>query len=216
MSSPDRAIDGVAPLPRATFDEFLADDLNENDIVFVDGVGHKFLMKIPHGPHVFCNGDASKEVRLGTAELLNMVDKKRYYRQGTSSPKFERAEQHADHDRRIKVAFNAFPEAPRSKAQVKWLYVAKYQQFLTENGTYARNVDNAREIIEAVANDNDKAAPGEKMTLPRKVTEAVGAGEFDTTIARTDALLAFGLATPDIVMNDASYLNPTSVGREGR
>jgi len=170
MSSPDRKTGNAAPLPRATFDEFLADDLKENDVVFIDGVGHKFLMKIPHGPHVFWNGDESKEVRLGTAELLNMMDKKRYYRPGTSSPKFERTEHQVDHDQRIKVAFHAFPDAPRTKAQVKWLYVAKYQQLLTENGTYARNEDNAKQIIEAVANDNETAAPGDKVTLPRKVS----------------------------------------------
>lgn len=155
---------------RATLDEFMADDLNENDVVLIDGVAHKFLMKVPHGPHLFWNGDENRQVALGTGELLGMMDVKRYFRPGTSSPKFSNSEHAAEHAQRVKVAFNAFPAAPRSRASAKWLYVAKYHELLTRHGSYARNADNAKAIIEAVANDNDAAAPGERVTLPRKVS----------------------------------------------
>ncbi|MET3897166.1 putative transposase [Devosia sp. UYZn731] len=166
---------GQGPLPRAMFDDLMADDLKVDDIAFIDEVAHKFLAKIPHGPHVFWNGVENRQVQFSTTELLNLQAERLYYRPGRGAPAFANEGDADNHRGRIKVALNAFPVACRRKAKAKYRYVAKFFEKLTASGgTYARNNDNALEIIREVAADaaaiNSQASAAERIELPRNVS----------------------------------------------
>jgi transposase InsO family protein len=166
---------GDRPFPRVSFDDLMADDLKVDDIAFIDEVAHKFLAKIPHGPHVFWNGAENRQVQFTTTEILSLQAEHRYYRPGRGAPAFANGRDADDHASRIKVAFNAFPDACRRKAQAKYRYVAKFLEKLTaSDGAYARNHANALEIIREVEDDvdlfNSKAPAGERIELPRNVS----------------------------------------------
>ncbi|MBE7731671.1 DDE-type integrase/transposase/recombinase [Devosia faecipullorum] len=169
--STDRA-GGEVPVHHSTLDDLMADDLRENDIVMIDDVSHKFLLKVPHGPHVFWNGGENREERYGTVELLNLMAADRYFRPGRSGPVFRDDGAEQEHRDRIKVAFNAFPQEGRLKAKGKFLFVAKYRQLLGEKGgVFPRNEDNAAEVIKSVLTDVANGEAGtEGVILPRKVS----------------------------------------------
>ncbi|MDB5530212.1 MAG: Integrase, catalytic region [Devosia sp.] len=139
------------PLPRASLDDMMADDLKVDDIVFIDEIAHKFLAKIEHGPHVFWNGDQEKQVQFGTAELLNLQAEHRYYRPGRGAPKFAKPADADEHRSRLRVAFNAFPEASRRKAEAKYLFVTMFKTMSSKpDADIVRNEGSAKKVIEAV------------------------------------------------------------------
>ncbi len=153
-----------------TLDKFMADDLEENTIVFIDEVSHRFLAKVPDGPHLFWHGTEQRQVEYGTAELLDLIAKGRYYRPGSGSPKFDDAAKAGEHLERIRLAINAFPAKSRAKAKIRYLYVLQYLLLQANHGAFARNHENAQIVIDATTAANDKLPDGQRQLLPRNVS----------------------------------------------
>lgn len=192
--------DDTPAFPVGRLDDLMADDLNDGDIVLIDDVAHKFLVKVPHGPHVFWNGSEQKEVRLSTAEMFKLQSEKRYYRPGRDTPSFSSDLHQAAHRERLEVAFNLFRREPRRKARAKWFYVAEFMRRIRDaerdGKKYSRNVANAGAVkIRAEENielHNASCAPDEKLDIPddphpRSILRWV-AREFDLQIQEAGLL----------------------------
>lgn len=144
----------VSSDPSPSLDDMLADDLNAGDLVFIDETVLEFLTKLPRGPHVFWNSQDHKQVNYHTAELLKLIEQRRYYRAGRerfSGKPFEAPETMQDGANKV---FVTIPDGPREKAKVKWRYVAHFRQRTiaaeSEGLSFHRNVENAKIVIEEI------------------------------------------------------------------
>lgn len=161
--------------PLGKLDDLMADDLKPNDVVMIDEVAHKFLMKVPHGPHLFWNGHEEKQCSFTTTELFKLMDERRYYRPGRDAPTFKSDTHEAEHRQRLEVAYSLFRKEPKRKAEARWLFVAEFLNRIRNaeaNGEqYARNEGNARAVIEAVEAEverhNQQVSAEDKIELPR-------------------------------------------------
>jgi putative transposase len=136
-------------------DDLMADDLHPHDVVFIDDKAHEFLRKEPHGPHVFWNGVDKEEARYTTIQFLKLQAAGRYCHPQRNGPKFDDKKDGEklakEHRERLRFAFAAFAERPRSLAAAKWLYVqeflARIRNAEAEGGKYHRNHENAASVI---------------------------------------------------------------------
>lgn len=173
------AKDAIQPeepaFPKGNFDALMADDLKPNDVVMIDEVAHKFLMKVPNGPHLFWNGHEEKQTAFTTTELFRLMDERRYYRPGRDAPTFKSDLHEAEHRQRLEVAFNLFREKPKRSAAAKWIFVSEFLGRIMkaeENGEkYARSESNARDVIaaaeKAIERHNQQVPEKERLGLPR-------------------------------------------------
>src|SRR5690606_11606782 len=110
-----------AAFPMGKLDDLMADDLKPNDVVMIDEVAHKFLMKVPHGPHLFWNGHEEKQCDFTTTELFKLMDERRYYRPGRDAPTCKSDLHAEEHQQRLEVAYNLFRKKPKRLAEAKWM-----------------------------------------------------------------------------------------------
>jgi hypothetical protein len=123
-----------APVRHPCLDDLLADNLSHGDLVVINGLLHKFQHKEKGaGPHVFFDTDNQKSAYFYTAELINLMNEGSYIRPGGSKISMEEiASLDAAGKQRLRQLFQAVRAKPRAKAQIKWIYVARFLNKISE------------------------------------------------------------------------------------
>jgi transposase InsO family protein len=130
-------------------------DYEPDQIIIFDQQCHRFVAKIPGGPYVFWNGDRNKTERYGTVDILRFIAQKKYYAPGKGAAPAFRVTKSPDEELDCqRLAYLAFREKPRKRAEAKWLYVVEFLARILDRDRrglpYAQNHSNAKAVVEAV------------------------------------------------------------------
>ena len=137
--------------------DLLADNLSHGDLVVINGLLHKFQHKEKDaGPHVFLDTDNQKSAYFYTAELINLLNDGSYIRPGGSTIS---AEDIASLDeagkQRLRQLFQSVRAKPRAKAQIKWVYVARFLNKISEARAQGERFSKVIENAEIVTKEVD-------------------------------------------------------------
>jgi putative transposase len=194
-------------IDRPTFDDVVMFDLKPDEIVLIDDQCHRFIRKILRGPYIFWNGDTNAAVPYSTIDLLKFTAQGKYYHPGSSaSPSFDPGKWTEIELNKIRLAYLAFRERPRKKAEAKWAYVAEFIVRMEEHRgkglKYKQNHDNALEVVKEVDRQIDLenesiADPRQKRSKPkcRKPRTVLRWVARQLALGMNEALLLHGSAT---------------------
>lgn len=162
-----------------TLDDIMPDPLEANQKVFIDGSVVEFLYKHEHGPHEYFDARARKQFALHTAEIVQLKKEGSYIVPGGDSPSAPQVSRELeDAERRyLQMSIGSVPKRPRTRAQVRFLYVgtflSKILEAEAEGGFFAKNEDNAKivvaEVDKAIAEMNaEQSDPSEHIVIPKR------------------------------------------------
>jgi putative transposase len=133
-------------------DDLLADNLVHGDLVVINGLLHQFQYKEKDaGPHIFFDTDNQKSAPFYTAELLNLMTEGSYIRPGgskTAADDLKKLDQAGRE--RLRLLLGSVRAKPRKKAQIKWLYIARFLNKISEaqaNGEKFSKVEANAEVV---------------------------------------------------------------------
>jgi putative transposase len=137
-------------------DDLLADNLTHGDLVVINGLLHKFQHKEKDaGPHVFFDTENQKSAYFYTAELINLMNDGSYVRPGGSAISAEDISSLDEAGKqRLRQLFWSVRAKPRAKAQIKWLYVARFLNKISEaraqGDRFGKVIENAEVVTKEV------------------------------------------------------------------
>jgi putative transposase len=161
-------------------DDLLADNLVHGDLVVIDGLLHQFQYKEKDaGPHIFFDTHNQKSAPFYTAELINLMNEGSYIRPGGGKISADDLKNLDEAGReRLRLLLGSVRTKPRKKAQIRWLYVARFLNKISEaqaqGELFARVESNAiivteevdKMLLEANAAQSD---PGKHLVRPKCV-----------------------------------------------
>jgi putative transposase len=160
----------------------MADSLNHNDRVIINGDMHEFQHKCEGaGPHVFINLRTGLEARLGTAQLFKLQDQKLYRNPGRTGLQFDAAAWTKEALEQIQTSYRSVNKNSRKKAEAKMRYVSEFMNRIhlaDPENAHARSHDNAAEVIIFV----DGRIAAENIEIQKQNDDLASSGKRDIII----------------------------------
>jgi putative transposase len=161
-------------------DDLLADNLVHGDLVVINGLLHQFQYKEKDaGPHIFFDTDNQKSAPFYTAELINLMNDGSYIRPGGSKISADELKNLDEAGReRLRLLLGSVRAKPRKKAQIRWLYIARFLNRISEAQAKGEKFAKVKANAEIVTKEVDdmllesnraQADPSKHLERPRCV-----------------------------------------------